>query len=145
MARLPQSVGSSPNSTGRLNGVVLLVEDEPSVRTVTRRMMEMRGLTVRMAETADEALQIAASCTGPIDVLLTDVQLPGMEGPELAGHLRAMRPDLKVVYISGYAREETFAHSRDDPSAEYLQKPFSPTQLAELLGRVLAQTRSMPP
>ena len=145
MARLPQSVGSSPNSTGRLNGVVLLVEDEPSVRTVTRRMMELRGLTVRVAETADEALQIAAGCTGPIDVLLTDVQLPGMEGPELAGHLRAMRPELKVVYISGYAREEAFANSRDDPSAEYLQKPYSPTQLAEVLARVLAQTRSMPP
>jgi FixJ family two-component response regulator len=70
-------------------------------------------------------------------VLLTDVQLPFMDGAELAGMIRATRPGLKVIFISGYSREEAFSHSTDDGAGEFLQKPFTPIQLAEALGRVL--------
>ncbi|HEY3788362.1 MAG TPA: response regulator [Urbifossiella sp.] len=133
------STDAAASAPRRLTGVVLLVEDEPSVRTVTRRMMEMRGLTVLLAETPDEAIRIAAGHSGPIDLLLTDVQLPGMNGPELAEQLRAGQPNLKIVFISGYPRDEAFADSLDDETAEYLQKPFTPTQLIEVLSRVLME------
>lgn len=124
-------------------GVVLLVEDEPAVRTVTRRMLNARGFTVLLAETPDEALAIAAAHTGPLDVLLTDVQLPGMDGAELAGRIRGMRPDLKVVYISGYSRDEAFVHTPVLKSDEFIQKPFTPSQLGEVLTRVM--TNAPPP
>ena len=148
MARRPTPGTTSPSpaaSAARLTGVVLLVEDEPAVRTVMRRIMEMRGLTVLLAERSDEALAVSAGYPGRIDVLLTDVQLPGMDGPELAERLRAARPELKIVFISGYPREEAFAHATDDASAEFLQKPFTPAQLAEVLGRVLDSAAAITP
>jgi two-component system, cell cycle sensor histidine kinase and response regulator CckA len=121
----------------RLNGVVLLVEDEPSVRAVARRMMEMRGLKVIAAESPDEAIRLVEARRDRIDILLTDVQLPGMDGPEVARRIRALQPDLKVVFISGYPREEAATALAFDKTAEYLQKPFTPVQLTELLRRVL--------
>lgn len=132
-------------ATGRIAGVVLLVEDEPSVRTVTKRMLEMRGLTVLLAENPEEALRQAATHPHPVDVLLTDVLLPGMDGPELASRIRMLRPDVRVVFISGYPREEAFAHSANDPEAEFLQKPFTPARLIEVLSRVLSKSAATPP
>lgn len=128
------------NFARRLSGVVLLVEDDLSVRTVTRRMLEIRGLTVLVAETPEEGLRIASHCTHPLEVLLTDVQLPEMEGPELAGRIRGLHPNVKVVYISGYARDENVFRSPDDDDAEYLQKPFTQSALTDILARVLGQT-----
>lgn len=122
------------------SGVVLLVEDEPAVRTVTRRMLAARGFTVLLAETPDEALEKSGAHTGAIDVLLTDVQLPGMDGAELAGRLRGQRPSLKVVYISGYSREEAFSHSAAAHGDEFIQKPFTPAQLGAVLARVMTDT-----
>jgi len=148
MARLsqtPVSPSSGAPATERVSAVVLLVEDEPAVRTVTRRMLELRGFTVLLAEHPEEALRVAAAYPKPVDVLLTDIHLPGMDGPELARQLRDARPDLKVAFISGYPREEAFAHSTDDPSAEFLQKPFTPTRLVEVLNRVLSSNASTPP
>lgn len=132
--------GPAAPAASRLAGVVLLVEDEPSVRNVTRRMMEIRGLTVLLAEGSDEALRISESYSGRLDILLSDVQLPGMDGPELAEKIRNARPDLKVVFISGYPREDAFANSVDEGNAEFLQKPFTPTQLTQVLVRVLGST-----
>ncbi|HXD89185.1 MAG TPA: response regulator [Urbifossiella sp.] len=145
MARLSKTpVSTSPGAPARASAVVLLVEDEPAVRTVTRRMLELRGFTVILAEHPEEALHIAAA-TSRVDVLLTDVQLPGMDGPELARQLRDSRPDLKVVFISGYPREDAFAHSTDDPAADFLQKPFTPKRLIEVLNRALSNNASTPP
>jgi len=144
MARTTSSVPTPPGGTAtakRLNGIVLLVEDEPSVRSVMRRMMELRGLTVLAAEGPDEALRFAEARR--IDILLTDIQLPGMNGPEVARRVRALQPGLKVVFISGYPREETAAAMQEAvDSAEFLQKPFTPAHLGELLGRLL---ESAPP
>lgn len=147
MARSPSPpVSATSGATAqRAAAVVLLVEDEPSVRTVTRRMLELRGFTVLLAEHPEEALRVAESYPQPVDVLLTDVQLPGMDGPELARQLRDSRPDLKVVFISGYPREDAFAHSTDDPAADFLQKPFTPKRLIEVLNRALSNNASTPP
>ena len=146
MARIlpPGTPKLAAKSPRRLSGVVLLVEDDLSVRTVTRRMMEMRGLTVLLAETPEEGLRLATHCPHPLEVLLTDVQLPEMEGPELAGRIRGLHPNVKVVYISGYAREENLFCSPDDDDAEYLQKPFTQSALTEILARALGQTGNQP-
>ena len=96
----------------RSAGVVLLVEDEPSVRNVTKKMLEIRGYTVLVSESPEEAIRVLASYTGSVDVLLTDVKLPGMDGVELAAQLRRSRPGLKVVFTSGYARDEAFPDPR---------------------------------
>jgi len=143
MARSSASGRKSHAGTApRPRGVVLLVEDEPSVRRVTLRMLESRGYPVLLAETPDEAMQIAAAHAGAIDLLLSDVQLPGLDGPELARRLREQRPGLKVVFISGYTREEAIANAPDDPTCEFLQKPFTPKQLEDMLARILAAPES---
>lgn len=121
----------------RSAGVVLLVEDEPSVRTVTRRMLEIRGYTVLVSESPEEAIRVLASYTGSVDVLLTDVKLPGMDGVELAAQLRRSRPGLKVVFTSGYARDEAFPDPTKGETVEFLQKPFTLSQLSEVLERTM--------
>lgn len=129
--------GPLPRPPTGLSGVVLLVEDDDAVRTVTRRMLEIRGLTVLAADGPAEALRVSGSYPGRIDVLVTDVRMPGMDGPELAARVRAGRPNLKVVFMSGYTREEAFGPGPVDDRAEFLQKPFSPLQLADTLARLL--------
>jgi CheY-like chemotaxis protein len=146
---MARKTGTSPPApavlpVARLHGVVLLVEDEPSVRTVTRRMLETRGMTVLLAETPEEALDIAAGADR-IDVLLTDVKLPGMAGPELAAQLRQGRPNLKIVYISGYAWEDAFPQPFADSSTDFIQKPFSPSQLAAVIEHILEGSLITPP
>jgi two-component system cell cycle sensor histidine kinase/response regulator CckA len=134
----PTTPGVAALGSKRLAGVVLLVEDEPSVRAVACRMMEMRGLTVFAADGPEQALRISADHKGRLDILLTDVQMPGMAGSELAGLIRKARPEIKVVFISGYSREDAFVNTPDDATAEFLQKPFTPGQLIEVLGRILS-------
>lgn len=119
--------------------MVLLVEDDDAVRALTRRMLEMQGLTVHVAPRPEEALHLAAGYGGRIDVLLTDIRLPGMDGPELADRLRAARPDVRVVFISGGLREDA------NGAAEFLPKPFTPAQLAATIRRVLAAAPTTPP
>lgn len=141
MARIETlSVTPGPAAPRSSSGVVLLVEDEPAVRTVMRRMLLARGYTVLVAESADEALAKVAEHGATLDVLLTDVQLPGMDGAELAARIRRTRSNLKVVYISGYPREDAFLHTPAARSDEFIQKPFSPSQLGDVLARVLTDT-----
>jgi CheY-like chemotaxis protein len=119
--------------------VVLLVEDDDAVRAVARRMLELQGMTVLQAANPGEALRAAADHPGRLDVLVTDVRLPGMDGPELAARVRAARPDLRVVFMSGGLREEALhAAAPPDATVEFVQKPFTPAQLVAALRRVLA-------
>jgi CheY-like chemotaxis protein len=117
---------------------VLLVEDDDAVRAVARRMLELIGMTVLQAAGPGEALRVSAEYTGRVDVLVTDVRLPGMDGPELAARLRAARPDVRVVFMSGGLREEALRSAPEDARVEYLQKPFTPAQLIAVLRKVLA-------
>jgi signal transduction histidine kinase len=114
---------------------VLLVEDDDLVRKAARRILETEGYRVLEAANGAEALGLAESFDGPIDLLLTDVVMPRMNGRDLAFALRGSRPDIKVIYVSGYAGGLI---DSDDPGERrsHLRKPFSP---AALLGKVREQ------
>lgn len=140
--------GPAARPAAGLSGVALLIEDDDAVRAVTRRMLEMHGLTVLPAAGPADALRAAAGYLGRIDVLVTDVRLPVMTGPELVVRLRADRPNLGVVLISGGLREEALGDLPGNDRVEFLSKPFTPAQLAAALRKVLspgADTTPRPP
>ncbi len=111
-------------------GTILLVEDEDSVRVFGARALRGKGYTVLEADSGEAALEVLKSHDGAIDLLITDVVMPQMDGPRLVEEVRAMRPSLKVIFISGYA-EESFAEKLDGAEdVDFLPKPFSLTQLA---------------
>ncbi len=118
---------------------LLLVDDDPLVRDLLTRILTREGYTVFEAEDGVHALSVAGSISGTIDLLITDVVMPRMDGVSLAVQLLADRSETKVLYISGFCDEETLKERTQDESAEFLGKPFG---IAELLSRV---RRLVPP
>jgi CheY-like chemotaxis protein len=114
----------------------LLVEDEEEVLLLVRRILLATGYQVMEARSAADAIELAQSHSGrPVHLLITDVVLPKMDGPELARQLSETRPEMKVIYISGYdtaKQREAIA-----PGAAFLQKPFTPENLARKVREVL--------
>jgi two-component system, cell cycle sensor histidine kinase and response regulator CckA len=131
--------------------VVLLADDDPVVRQVVRLLIELQGDTVLEAEDGAHAVASAAAHDGPIDLLLTDVMMPGLTGPQACDVIRQQRPDLPTLFISGYFPEAVFPDARLPPRAAFLSKPFMPDELAEVVDRLLtdvdaaAQPRERPP
>jgi len=117
------------------SGTVLLVEDEPMVRGVAERALTRHGYTVITADNGEEALELIAKGE-PIDLLLSDVVMPGMDGPTMVEQARKERPDIKVLFMSGYA-EEQLRQSINVDNANFLPKPFSVQELAEAAKRAL--------
>ena len=126
----PAIARPAPAEPRRGTETVLVAEDAPSVRLVTRQVLERYGYTVLEAPTGDIALRLAAKHHGPIHLLLTDVVMPGLSGRQLAGQLSLLRSEMKVLYVSGYA-------DTVEPGAAYLQKPFAPEALARRVRDVL--------
>jgi two-component system, cell cycle sensor histidine kinase and response regulator CckA len=122
---------------------VLLVEDEARVQGVAREILRSTGYIVLAASDGDEALRIAVQHEGPIHLLLTDVVMPGMSGPELVSRLASLRPEMRVMYMSGHA---IVHHGPLDPGVVLLEKPFTPETLVhkvrEILERDLADRSS---
>ncbi len=119
------------------NGTILLVEDEDAVRTFAARALTSRGYTVLEAGNGEVALDVAEAHDGPIDLVVSDVVMPAMDGPTMAGELLKVRPDTKIVFISGYA-ETAFQNSVDTPEDfTFLPKPFTLKQLAQTVKDVL--------
>jgi signal transduction histidine kinase len=116
---------------------ILLVEDEDGVRELARQILQLHGYIVLQAARADEALQISRAHDGRIDLLLTDVIMPQMNGRELAELLIRQRPDLRVVYMSGYAEDVIVHQGALDPSLILVEKPFTPSVLARTVREVL--------
>ena len=116
---------------------VLMAEDESAVRNVAQVMLHRMGYDVLTAANADEALSVAASHPGPIDLLLTDVIMPGMNGRQLAERLTAARPGLRVLYMSGYTDDSLVQHVVLRSDASYLQKPFDAETLARKVRQAL--------
>jgi signal transduction histidine kinase/CheY-like chemotaxis protein len=116
---------------------VLLAEDEAEVRRVARVALEMRGYRVLEAATGGQALRLAEQAGRPVQLLLTDVIMPGMSGRELAEVLRQRDPGLKVLFVSGYANEAIVRHGLLTGSVHFLQKPFTPVSLARKVREVL--------
>jgi len=116
---------------------VLLVEDEPEVRRLVERLLTMQGYSVLAAPGPTEALAAARAGDGPIDVLVTDVVMPGMNGRELARALATRVPGLRVLYMSGYTDAAITQHGILEPGTAFLSKPFTPDALARKLREVL--------
>jgi two-component system, cell cycle sensor histidine kinase and response regulator CckA len=123
----------------RRGDVVLLVEDEDGVRRVARRTLELHGYRVIEAADGAQAVELART-TESIGVLLTDVMMPGMLGPEVAAAVRAIVPGLPVVYMSGHA-EDVARVGLHDPAIHFLAKPFAPNRLANKVREVLEAAR----
>jgi len=120
-------------------GHVLLVEDQPEVRGVTRVILRNLGFEVLEAESGEHALGIPDRHDGPIDLLLTDVIMPGMNGRELASRFEALRPRAKVIFMSGYTDRIMSEDGLLDPSIHFLRKPFLPEELCELVAKALGR------
>jgi PAS domain S-box-containing protein len=125
----------------RWRKTILMVEDEVAVRGVTQVMLRKMGLDVLTAADPDEAIRVASAHRGTIDVLLTDVIMPGMNGRQLAERLVALHPTLRVLYMSGYTDDEMVQKVVMNADAAYLQKPFD----AQALGRKIRQALETAP
>jgi two-component system, cell cycle sensor histidine kinase and response regulator CckA len=133
-----------PERTHRSGGeTLLLVEDEKAVRELTMRILERLGYRVLAADSGDEALRISAAYEGNISLMLTDVVMPGMSGPQVADALKPLRPGMKVLFLSGYTENSVVYHGVLEPGLDFLPKPYSREALSEkirsLLGDVAAE------
>jgi two-component system cell cycle sensor histidine kinase/response regulator CckA len=137
-----ETVGEAPTSeTTRARAeteTVLVVEDMDALRDLTQRLLQRQGYTVLVAANADEAFQLCLR-EMRLDVLLTDVVMPGASGPELTDRLIKLRPDLKVVYMSGYTDEVILHHGVLNPGIAFLHKPFTSEALGQKLRDVLGR------
>jgi two-component system cell cycle sensor histidine kinase/response regulator CckA len=122
---------------------ILVVEDEASLRKLTRSLLQPLGYTVLDASDGTEALKISQDCEGEIHLLLTDIVMPGMNGRDLAEQLTAQRPSMRVVYMSGYAGQSIGCAEVFSPNTLFLSKPFTREELGaklrEALGRELVR------
>jgi two-component system cell cycle sensor histidine kinase/response regulator CckA len=116
---------------------VLVVEDEDIVRELVCEVLEDQGYNVICARDGLEALEMAAGFDGTIHLLVTDVIMPHMNGHELAEKLSRVRPDTKILYVSGYSANDIGDHGILDPRIELLQKPFTPQTLARKIRDVI--------
>jgi CheY-like chemotaxis protein len=117
--------------------VVLLVEDEENIRRPAAEVLESHGYTVLAAADGSEALELAGGCPGTIHLMVTDVVMPGMSGAELAERLAAARPEMKVLFVSGYPASAIARHGRPHEHPYFLQKPFPPSVFLEAVRRAL--------
>jgi two-component system cell cycle sensor histidine kinase/response regulator CckA len=116
---------------------ILLVEDEDVLRSLLAKFMRLQGYTVLEARHGDEALLICEKYQGPIQLMVTDVVMPLMSGRVLADRIRSLRPETKVLYMSGYTEDEVVQRGVADLSVSFLQKPFKPIDLARQVRAVL--------
>ncbi|MGA2421248.1 MAG: ATP-binding protein, partial [Candidatus Acidiferrum sp.] len=135
-------IASENDQQEKLEGgslTILVVEDEAALLQVTRQSLEAVGYVILAAHSPQEAIRISQTHLGPIHLMVTDVIMPGMNGSQLATQLSAPRPEMKVLYVSGYTDDAIVRHGVLDPGLAFLQKPFSPRSLARKVGEVLAR------
>ncbi|WP_417676386.1 ATP-binding protein [Pseudodonghicola sp.] len=131
------AIAAEPAHQGE--GVVLLVEDEAPVRAFASRALRLRGYTVLEAESAEDALKMLEDPDLAVDVFVTDVVMPGLDGPTWVRQAQIQRPDVRVVFVSGYAEGAFEADAPEVPNSVFLPKPFSLTQLAETVYQQMRQ------
>ena len=115
----------------------LLAEDDPVVRHVLRLVIEFYGDRVLEAEDGTTAVALATTYEGPLDLLVTDIMMPGCNGAEVCQRVRAARPDLPTLFISGFYPEAVFAEDGLPASSAFLAKPFMPEDFTEAVERLL--------
>lgn len=120
----------------RKHRTILLAEDEPLLRELGETILKQAGHVVVSAPNADALRKFVAEHQGKIDLLLTDVVMPGISGQELVRMVRARWPEVRVLYMSGYSDDDIEGM---DPDAEFLQKPFTPTELTAKIEQMLGK------
>jgi CheY-like chemotaxis protein len=129
---------SSPGETmeGTASGTILLAEDDPTVRGFVRSVLQDRGYHVLIAENGSKALDLCTSYSGVIHVLVTDVVMPEMNGRTLAERARLVRPNLRVLFVSGYVDRGLNDEDISIPCYAFLEKPFTGEALLKILGNL---------
>jgi signal transduction histidine kinase/ActR/RegA family two-component response regulator len=122
---------------------ILVVEDDDAVRRMTREFLKIKGYTVIEAPRAADAIQLMERQGDEIDLVLTDVLMPGMKGRELVERLTELRADIKVLYMSAYTEDAAINIGVLNPGTEFIEKPFGPDELANKVRHVLARTSTM--
>lgn len=136
---IPKSRSDTEDTRGPCCGTetILLVEDENAVRKLFGRMLREYGYEVHEAQDGDEAVRLFQEMPKEVDLLITDVVMPEMNGRELADRLSEIRRDIRVLYISGYTRDFIDHHQLEDGAMDFMQKPFSPHDLARKVRELL--------
>ncbi|ADW17683.1 multi-sensor hybrid histidine kinase [Desulfobulbus propionicus DSM 2032] len=137
-----ETIAEPPVVVSPGSGTILLVEDEQVLLEMSEAMLETLGYTVLIASTAEEALRWAREYTGVIDLLITDVIMPGMNGKELAARLTAIRPAMRCLFMSGYPADVIAHQGMIEQGVRFIQKPFTKTALAAKVREALPE-RSM--
>jgi CheY-like chemotaxis protein len=135
-ASSPQPSVAAEGRGWRGSGTILVVDDDPMVRSVARRLLESFGLTVHVAASGPEAIERVRATPAAVDAVLLDMTMPELSGPEVLARLRAIRPDLAVVLMSGYHEDELAAEVGAGISG-FIQKPFTPAELANRMRAAL--------
>jgi CheY-like chemotaxis protein len=140
----PQVSTSAPNepeqiSSRSANGseTILVVEDQPALRDLVRRVLEQKGYRVLDAPNGEQAVHAAESSDRPIQLVITDVVMPGMNARAMADRIRGVWPTVRVLYMSGYHDDDVMLRSLATAKVDFLQKPFLPYDLAEKVRTVL--------
>ena len=135
----PQEVRDVSQNIPRGTETILLVEDEQGVRDLAREYLEISGYKVLVAENGAAAVQAASEHKGAIDLIMTDVVMPGLSGSELTKRIEAIRPGIRIMYMSGYTDQAIVHHGILGPDIVLLQKPFTLNALAHKLREALAK------
>jgi len=130
-------MSGTTRKAGSGTGTILLVDDDESVRALVRKSLEREGYTVLEARFNSEALVIARRHDGPIHMMVADIMMPGINGRELAYMLASSRPNMKVLYISGYPIEIVREKLRKPDLATFLQKPVTPDVFVRKVREIL--------
>ncbi len=131
------TASSSPVESSEGSETVLIVEDEAAVRAIASYSLQKIGYRVLTASDADEALRIAESVGGQVNLLATDVVLPDRSGRDLAVELLARFPRLRVLFLSGYTDDEVLKYGIEQSAVAFLQKPYTPEMLAQKIRGIL--------
>ena len=147
LPEVPDVVGRAvakpqPSYGANDRGNVLVVEDEPEVRDYAATVLTNSGYKVIKAENAVEALLFCEREPEHIDLVLADVVMPGVSGPEMSSRLKYLRPGIKVLYMSGYTADKIAHHGVLDPETDFIQKPFTPRQLSSKVREILTRGTS---
>ena len=119
------------------SGTILIVEDEEPVRLFSTQALTNKGYKMLEAVNGEDALKVISDYKGKIDVIISDVIMPGMNGPEMVEKILAQYPDIKIIFISGYTEDALSKDQLDNHQVNFLAKPFSLKQLASKVKEVI--------
>jgi CheY-like chemotaxis protein len=126
-----------PPAVGHRNETILVVEDDPDVRSYIAEILNELKYSVVQSADAETALEMCSDKTTKIDLLLTDVVLPGIDGRQLAEEMKKLRPTIKVLFMTGYSRNAIVHQGRLDRGVELIQKPITHSELSERIRGLL--------